>query len=108
MEPGPVLLLTTVHKGQNNVMALPWHTMMEFEPPLEGCVVSNRDFSFTGRKGARECVRYIPTADLVQKVVDCGNSTGRCVDKFVTFGLTQESGAHVGAPSIAECYARMG
>ena len=24
-------------------------------------------------------MRYIPTADLVQKVVDCGNSTGRCV-----------------------------
>src|SRR5664279_4359502 len=44
LEPGPVLLLTTAHKGKSNVMALSWHTMMEFEPPLVGCVVSGRDF----------------------------------------------------------------
>jgi len=39
LEPGPVLLLTTAHKGKANVMALSWQTMMDFEPPL---VVSGR------------------------------------------------------------------
>lgn len=34
LEPGPVLLLTTAHKGKPNVMTISWHTMMEFEPPL--------------------------------------------------------------------------
>ena len=38
IEPGPVVLLTTLHKGKINVMPLSWHTMMEFEPPLVGCV----------------------------------------------------------------------
>ncbi|MDD2924618.1 flavin reductase, partial [Rhodoferax sp.] len=46
LEPGPVLLMTTAHQGQVNVMPLSWHTMMEFEPPLVGCVVSGNDFSF--------------------------------------------------------------
>nr|WP_296446117.1 hypothetical protein [Rhodoferax sp. UBA5149] len=30
-----------------------WHTMMEFEPPLVGCVVSGHDFSFTALKATR-------------------------------------------------------
>jgi flavin reductase (DIM6/NTAB) family NADH-FMN oxidoreductase RutF len=37
LEPGPVVLLTTAHKGRANAMAMSWHTMMEFEPPLVGC-----------------------------------------------------------------------
>jgi flavin reductase (DIM6/NTAB) family NADH-FMN oxidoreductase RutF len=46
LEPGPVLLLSTAQRGRANVMTLSWHTMMEFEPPLVGCIVSDRDFSF--------------------------------------------------------------
>jgi flavin reductase (DIM6/NTAB) family NADH-FMN oxidoreductase RutF len=50
LEPGPVVLLTTSHRGRANVMTLSWHTMMEFEPPLVGCVVSGRgEFMIAGR-----------------------------------------------------------
>ena len=41
VEPGPVVLLTTARAGRANVMPMSWHLMMEFEPPLVGCVVSN-------------------------------------------------------------------
>lgn len=34
LEPGPVLLLSTAHKGHANVMTMSWHTMLEFDPPL--------------------------------------------------------------------------
>jgi flavin reductase (DIM6/NTAB) family NADH-FMN oxidoreductase RutF len=34
LAPGPVVLLTTAHKGRINGMSQSWHTMMEFEPPL--------------------------------------------------------------------------
>lgn len=107
LEPGPVLLLTTAHKGKSNVMTMSWHTMMEFEPPLVGCVVSNGDFSFDALKATRQCVLNIPTAELAGKVVGCGNSSGRRVDKFTSFGLTPEPASLVGAPLIAECYANL-
>jgi len=42
LEPGPVVLVTTVRKGQANIMTMSWHTMMEFEPPTIGCIISNR------------------------------------------------------------------
>jgi hypothetical protein len=33
LEPGPVVLLTTAREERANVMAMSWHTMMEFDPP---------------------------------------------------------------------------
>jgi flavin reductase (DIM6/NTAB) family NADH-FMN oxidoreductase RutF len=107
LEPGPVLLLTTRHQERANVMTMSWHTMMEFEPPLVGCVVSGRNFSFTALKATRQCVLNIPTADLAAKVVACGNASGRRIDKFLAFGLTARPAARVDAPLVAECYANL-
>ena len=107
LEPGPVVLLTTVHKGRANVMTMSWHTMMEFEPPLVGCIVSGRDFSFDALKATRQCVLNIPTVELKTAVVGCGNTSGRRMDKFKAFGLTPVPAALVEAPLIAECYASL-
>lgn len=107
LEPGPVVLLTTAHKGRMNVMSQSWHTMMEFEPPLVGCVVSGNNFSFEALRKTRECVINIPTAELSDKVVAVGNSTGGKTDKFHAFGLTPQPASLVAAPLIAECYANL-
>lgn len=107
LEPGPVVLLTTAHKGKANVMTLSWHMMMEFEPPLVGCLVSARDFSFEALRRTRECVINIPTADLAAQVVACGNSSGRTRDKFKASGLTPVPASQVTAPLIDECYASL-
>jgi flavin reductase (DIM6/NTAB) family NADH-FMN oxidoreductase RutF len=107
LEPGPVVMLSTARDGKPNVMVMSWHTMMEFEPPLVGCVVSNRNFSFETLVATRECVINIPTVELADKVVKCGNSSGRKVDKFAKFGLTPAYGSRVGAPLVAECYANL-
>jgi flavin reductase (DIM6/NTAB) family NADH-FMN oxidoreductase RutF len=107
LEPGPVLLLTTAHRGRVNVMTLSWHTMMEFEPPLVGCVVSGRDFSFAALKASKQCVLNIPTVEQQAAVVGCGNTSGREVDKFAAFGLTPVPAESVAAPLIAECHANL-
>ncbi|TAK40794.1 MAG: flavin reductase family protein [Betaproteobacteria bacterium] len=107
LEPGPVVLLTTSRNGRPNVMTMSWHTMMEFEPPLVGCIVSNRNYSFGLLKATQECVLNIPTADLAAKVVGCGNTSGRRTDKFKAFRLTPVPAACVAAPLIAQCYANL-
>jgi flavin reductase (DIM6/NTAB) family NADH-FMN oxidoreductase RutF len=107
LESGPVVLVTTARKGRANVMPMSWHTMMEFEPPLVGCIVSDRNHSFGTLKATRECVINIPTVELATKVVGCGNTTGRRVDKFERFGLTPGRASRVGAPLIDECYASL-
>lgn len=107
LEPGPVLLVTTAHKGRTNIMAQSWHTMMEFEPPLVGCVISGRNHSFEALRATKECVLNIPTAELAKQVVGIGNCSGRKVDKFAKFGLTPLPAAEVAPPLIAECYASL-
>jgi flavin reductase (DIM6/NTAB) family NADH-FMN oxidoreductase RutF len=107
LEPGPVVLVTTAHKGRPNVMTLSWLTMMEFEPPLVGCVLSGRNYSFDALVKTKECVINIPTVDLAQKVVKVGNCSGRKLDKFRAFGLTPLPASQVAPPLIAECYANL-
>ncbi|MFI4939013.1 MAG: flavin reductase family protein [Burkholderiales bacterium] len=107
LEPGPVVMVTTSHCGRPNIMTMSWHTMMEFEPPLVGCVISNRNYSFSLLKKTRECVINIPTAGIAEKVVGCGNVSGENIDKFEMFGLTPKPAAQVGAPLIDECFANL-
>ena len=107
LEPGPVVLVTTAAEGRANIMTMSWHTMLEFEPPLVGCVISNRNFSFDTLRATGECVINIPTVELAKQVVDCGNTSGRTVDKFKTSGLTAAAARHVKPPLIDECYANL-
>jgi flavin reductase (DIM6/NTAB) family NADH-FMN oxidoreductase RutF len=107
LEPGPVVLLSTAGRAGPNVMALSWHTMIEFEPPRVGCVVSNRNFSFDLLQANGECVINIPSIEIAEQVVGCGNCTGAEIDKFERFGLTPKPARFVNAPLIDECFANL-
>lgn len=107
LEPGPVVLVTTTYKGKANIMTMSWHTMMEFEPPLVGCIISNRNHSFKALTLTKECVINIPTSNLAKVVVGCGNTSGKKIEKFSTFNLTPVPSDIVKAPRIEECYANL-
>ncbi|MDE2185098.1 MAG: flavin reductase family protein [Alphaproteobacteria bacterium] len=107
LEPGPVVLLTTARRRRANVMTMSWHMMVDFEPPLVGCVISENNYSFAVLRQTRECVIAIPAAALADKVVKVGNSSGRDLDKFAVFGLTPKPAARVAAPLVAECFANL-
>jgi flavin reductase (DIM6/NTAB) family NADH-FMN oxidoreductase RutF len=107
LEPGPVVLVTTSRSGKPDVMTMSWHMMVDFEPPLVACVISNRNFTFEILRETRECVINIPTVELAKKVVACGNTSGRQVDKFKKFRLTPLPATFVAAPLISECFANL-
>jgi flavin reductase (DIM6/NTAB) family NADH-FMN oxidoreductase RutF len=107
LEPGPVVLLTTARKGRANVMAMSWHMMVEFEPPLVACLVSGNNYSFAALRATKECVIAIPAAALVSKVVGVGNCSGREVDKFKKFGLIPVPAERVAPPLVADCFANL-
>ena len=105
LEPGPIVLVSSAHRGETNIMTMGWHMMMEFQPSLIGCIISSANHSFEMIRKSRQCVINVPTEDIATTVVKIGNSSGREVDKFSEFELTPKPGAHVRAPLIAECYA---
>ena len=105
LEPGPIVLVSSQWKGKTNIMTMGWHMIMEFEPSLVGCYIWSENHSAGMVRKSRECVINVPTADLASKVVGIGNTSGRDIDKFETFGFTPLRGAKVKAPLIKECYA---
>lgn len=107
IEPGPVVFLTTAHRGRANVMTMSWHMMVEFEPPLIACVVSSADYSFAALRSTKECVIAVPSVEMARQVVAVGNSSGRDIDKFTSFGLTPLSVKLVAPPLIVECFANL-
>jgi flavin reductase (DIM6/NTAB) family NADH-FMN oxidoreductase RutF len=107
LEPGPVVLLATARKGSANVMTMSWHMMVEFEPPLVACVVSNANHSFAALQASRECVIAVPARKLAPVVVKIGNCSGRDVDKFAAFGLTAAPAKRVAPPLVTECFANL-
>ena len=105
LEPGPIVLVSSAHKRQTNIMTMGWHMMMEFSPALVGCLILGANHSFELIRKSRQCVINLPTTDLAATVVRIGNCSGRDIDKFSEFGLTPEVGTHVRAPLIGECHA---
>jgi flavin reductase (DIM6/NTAB) family NADH-FMN oxidoreductase RutF len=106
LEPGPVLLVSSAHGGERDVMVMGWHTVMEFSPSLVGCVISSANHSFGLVRASGECVLNLPTAGLLEQVLDVGSTSGADIDKFAAFGLTPEPGQRVVAPAIRECHAQ--
>ncbi|MBZ5558034.1 MAG: flavin reductase family protein [Acidobacteriia bacterium] len=107
LEPGPVVLLTTARAGRANVMTMSWHMMVEFEPPLVACVVSEANHSHAALRATKECVIAIPALPLAATVVEVGNCSGRQVDKFRKFRLTPVPARRVAPPLIEECFANL-
>ena len=107
LEPGPVVMVSTAYRGKMNVMTMSWHMMIDFEPPILGCVISNQNHTFNILKQTKECVINIPTVELAEKVVGVGNTTGAKVDKFEKFHLLHEAGESVQAPLLTECYVNL-
>jgi flavin reductase (DIM6/NTAB) family NADH-FMN oxidoreductase RutF len=106
LEPGPVVLVTSAHAGERDVMVMGWHTVMEFSPSLIGCVISSANHSHGLIRASGECVINLPTSSQLEAVLGVGSTSGVDTDKFTTFGLTPEASELVAAPSIRECHAQ--
>jgi flavin reductase (DIM6/NTAB) family NADH-FMN oxidoreductase RutF len=105
LEPGPIALISSAHKGEANIMTCGWHMMLGYD--LIGCYIWDANHSHSLIRKSKECVINIPAVDLAATVVRIGNCSGRDVDKFAKFKLSKEKGRKVSAPLIAECYANI-
>ncbi len=74
LEPGPIVLVSSVHGGKRSIMTMGWHTVMEFSPSLVGCVIASGNYSFGLIRRSGECVINLPTTALTDVVVGIGNA----------------------------------
>jgi flavin reductase (DIM6/NTAB) family NADH-FMN oxidoreductase RutF len=74
LEPGPVILISSIYKHQRNIMACGWHMMLDYEQV--GCFIWDQNESREMIRRSRECVINVPTIDLVDAVIGIGNEHG--------------------------------
>ena len=106
LEPGPVVMVSSAHRGERDIMTMGWHMILGDEPSLVGCFVWDQNHSHELIRKSKQAVINVPTYDLVDEVIAVGNlHGGPGIDKFAKFGLTPAPAMNVKAPLIAECYA---
>ena len=105
LEPGPIVLVSSAYKGEQNIMTMGWHMVLSEEPSLIACMIWDQNYSHELIRKSKECVINIPTSSIAEKVVRIGNCSGRNIDKFTEFNLTPMEGKLVKAPLIKECFA---
>lgn len=103
LEPGPIVLVSSGWKDQQNIFTMGWYAMMGYD--LIGCYIWDANFSHEMIKRSKQCCINIPEIHLLDQAVAIGNSTGEEIDKFEEFGLTALKAKHVTTPLIKECFA---
>ncbi len=105
VNPSPAALITSADaNGKANIITLGEVFNISIQDPvIVGIAIRPSRYSHALISASREFVVNLPTAAIVQQVVQCGKVSGRELDKFAVFGLTALPAATVGAPLIAEC-----
>lgn len=106
MESGPVVFISTAHKGKNNLMTITWHMVMDFTPRF-ALTTGAWNYSYEALVKTKECVIAIPGVDIARKAIGVGTVSGADTDKFKKFGFTPLPASEVAAPLIKECVANI-
>ncbi|MGO8746259.1 MAG: flavin reductase family protein [Thermoguttaceae bacterium] len=104
--PTPAGLVTTVDgEGNPNIITLgEIYNLSIRKPVIVGLGIAPQRYSHQLLCECREFVVNLPTSALLDKVLACGNVSGRDVrDKFARAGLTPLPAQRVKPPLIAEC-----
>lgn len=91
-----MVLVMSQAKGRNNIVIVGWHSIIDFDPSLVGCVMAPGNHSYRTLRDTGECVINLPTVGMVDRVVKIGNVSGADMDRFVAFGLAPEKAKKVG------------
>lgn len=104
---GPVVLVTSAWKDKQNIATIAWCTPLSSEPVLIGVAVYKKHLTRKLITKGKDFVVNIPSAQIIEKVMDCGSVHGFNIDKFKKFGLTALPASEVRSPLISECFAHL-
>lgn len=102
---GPVTLVSTMHRGQPNLMTAAWHMPISLSPTLIAVAVHPGRLTHSFITASEQFVVNIPTIDLLSPVHHAGMISGRDIDKFATVGLEPEESTVVETPRVIGCAA---
>ena len=103
--PASATIVTSRGRGQDNAMAVAWHTAASRKPTIYLVSISPKRYTYDLIVESGEfVVNFMPRdqGDLVAMVAGC---SGRDVDKFREFRIASSPGSKVGAAVLETAYA---
>lgn len=103
--PSPTGLITSVDaNGRPNIITLgEVFNLSVRDPVIVGIAIAPARYSHELISTQGQFVVNLPPAELLERVLACGEVSGREVDKFAEFDLTALEATHVAPPLVAEC-----
>ena len=96
------MLITARHSGDENVWPVDWHLPLSLKPELYGVAIHKGSFGqeLIAKSGAF-AVNFVP-ASWEDKILFCGSTSGRLVDKFSEAGLKRGEASTIDAPILTD------
>jgi len=108
LNPGPLVLVSTVGAAGPNLCAVAWAMPYDKDPPTFVLALAEGHLTFANLLATGELTIGLPTADLLPQALLCGSVSGREADKWAQSGLTPLPLPGCQAAGIAECAANLG
>ena len=100
---GPVVLVSSAHGGQRNVMAASWSMPIDFDPPKVAVVIDKSTLTRSLVEGSGTFALNIPLRPLAAATEIVGTESGRDGDKFAALGLATFPAEKIDAPLLMGC-----
>jgi len=101
--PGPVVLISSMSKGQPNVMTAAWLAAQSLSPTLISVAIHPDRLTHQFVSATEELVINIPVMEALSTIHQAGQISGRDGDKFAALGLEPDESAIVEPPRVAGC-----
>lgn len=101
--PGPAVLVSSMSKGQPNLMTAAWVTAQSLDPTLISVAIHPARLTHQLVSASEELVVNIPVLDSLSVVHQAGMITGRDGDKFAALGLEPLDAVVTDVPRVSGC-----
>src|SRR6478672_4895474 len=108
LQPGPLTLISAMHKERFTVSPVAWTTPLNQRPPMIGVVIRQDRFVFELIRSSGEFGVSFVSSEYAGEALRAGIISGRMQeDKFTAIGLKPVSGKQIAAPLVDEAVAHL-
>lgn len=103
---GPVVLVSSAHQGQSNVMAAAWSMPLDFDPPKVTVVIDKATLTRQLVESSGSFVLNVPSQALAEQTLAVGTDSGKTLpDKLARHGVRTFAASQSAAPLVHGCVA---
>jgi len=105
LNPGPVVLVSSLYKGRAGITPIAWHMPISDDPPVIALEIWKGHFIYKAIEATGDFVINIPSSEMVKTVRDLGSVSAGKVDKFRKYNLREETAGKVKSPRLKSAIA---